>query len=72
MAKKTAILIRCTPEEADLIRHAAANERRTLSGFVLNAVMNRIKVRTHTPPPLADPKTAPPTTTRRKTEGQEK
>ncbi len=43
--KKTAILLRCTPEEAELIRRAAAHERRTLSGFILNAVMNRLRVR---------------------------
>ncbi len=43
--KKTAILVRCTNEEAELIRKAAAVERRTLSGFVLNAVMNRIRTR---------------------------
>ena len=52
MTKKTAILIRCTPEEADLIRHAAASERRTLSGFVLNTVMNRIKVRSQMGAPV--------------------
>ncbi len=44
--KKTAILLRCTPEEAAMIRHAAAHERRTLSGFILNAVMNRLRART--------------------------
>ncbi len=43
--KKTAILVRCTQEEADQIRKAAALERRTLSGYVLNAVMNRIRTR---------------------------
>lgn len=43
--KKTAILLRCTAEEADMIRHAAAIERRTLSGFILNAVMNRLRAR---------------------------
>lgn len=46
MTKKTAILIRCTEEEAQQIRQAAALERRTLSGYILNAVMNRIKIRT--------------------------
>lgn len=44
-SKKTAILVRCTQEEADAIRKAAALERRTLSGYVLNAVMNRIRMR---------------------------
>jgi uncharacterized protein (DUF1778 family) len=39
---RTALLIRCTTEEARAIREAARRERRTLSGFVLNAVMNRI------------------------------
>ena len=43
--KKTAILVRCTQEEAELIRRAAASERRTLSGYVLNALMNRIRTR---------------------------
>lgn len=43
--KKTAILLRCTPQEAEMIRHAAALERRTLSGFILNAVMNRLRAR---------------------------
>lgn len=43
--KKTAILVRCTTEEADLIRRAAAVERRTLSGFILNSVMNRLRSR---------------------------
>ena len=43
--KKTAILVRCTPEEADMIRRAAALERRTLSGFILNSVMNRLRAR---------------------------
>ncbi len=44
-SKKTAILLRCTPEEAEMIRRAAAHERRTLSGFILNAVMNRLRAR---------------------------
>lgn len=43
--KKTAILVRCTSEEAEMIRHAASRERRTLSGFILNAVMNRLRAR---------------------------
>jgi uncharacterized protein (DUF1778 family) len=40
---RTALLIRCTEEEATAIREAARRERRTVSAFVLNAVMNRIK-----------------------------
>lgn len=43
--KRTAILLRCTQEEAELIRRAAHFERRTLSGFILNAVMNRLRAR---------------------------
>ena len=43
MAKnRTAVLVRCTTEEADAIRRAAKRERRSISGFILNAVMNRI------------------------------
>ncbi len=46
---RTAILVRCTKDEAELIRKAAASERRTLSGFILNAVMNRISARAALP-----------------------
>ena len=41
---RTALLIRCTQEEAEAIREAAKLQRRTLSAFVLHAVMNRISV----------------------------
>jgi uncharacterized protein (DUF1778 family) len=41
-AKRTALLVRCSEEEAEAIRDAARRERRTLSGFILNAVLNRI------------------------------
>lgn len=41
-AERTALLIRCSREEAEKIREYAKQERRTLSGFVLHAVMNRI------------------------------
>jgi len=41
---RKALLIRCTVEEAEAIREAAERERRTISGFVLNSVMNRIAV----------------------------
>jgi uncharacterized protein (DUF1778 family) len=44
-AKNKAILIRCTEAEAERIRQAARVERRTISGFVLNAVFNRIGAR---------------------------
>ena len=41
---RTALLIRCTEEEANAIREAAKLQRRTVSGFVIHAVMNRIAV----------------------------
>jgi uncharacterized protein (DUF1778 family) len=34
--------VRCSAEEAEAIREAATRERRTISGFILNAVLNRI------------------------------
>jgi uncharacterized protein (DUF1778 family) len=43
MAKqRTALLVRCSEAEAETIREAAKRERRTISGFILNAVLNRI------------------------------
>ena len=41
--KRTALLLRCTQEEATAIRWAANRERRTISGFVLNAIEARIQ-----------------------------
>ena len=38
---RTVLLICCTREEAQQIRTAAKRERRSISGFVLNAVMTR-------------------------------
>jgi len=43
--KKAALFVRCTDEEAEKIRRTARAERRTVSGFVLNAVFNRIAAR---------------------------
>ncbi len=40
--ERTALLVRCSGEEAEAIRQAARRERRTISGFILNAVLNRI------------------------------
>ncbi len=54
---RAALLIRCTREEAEVIRRAAAAERRTISGYILNAVYNRIHVRQARLPAL--PTTAP-------------
>jgi hypothetical protein len=42
--KRTALLIRCTEEEAARIREGARRERRTVSAYVLHAVMNRMRV----------------------------
>ncbi len=39
---RTALLIRCSKEEAEKIRAAAKRERRTLSGYVLHVILNRI------------------------------
>jgi len=39
---RTALLVRCSEEEAQLIRSAANHERRTLSGFILHTVISRI------------------------------
>ncbi len=43
--KKAALFVRCTEEEAERIRRTAKLERRTVSGFVLNAVFSRIAMR---------------------------
>jgi hypothetical protein len=40
--KRTALLVRCSADEAAAIRAAAMRERRTLSGFILNTVANRV------------------------------
>ena len=44
-AKVGALFIRCSEEEADQIRRAAKQERRTLRGFILDIVLNRIAAR---------------------------
>ena len=46
--KRTALLVRCTAEEAELIRQAAKAERRTISGYILNGILQRIAVRDKT------------------------
>jgi uncharacterized protein (DUF1778 family) len=43
--KKAALFVRCTEEEAEKIRRTAKAERRTVSGFMLNAVFSRIAMR---------------------------
>ncbi len=42
---RTSLLVRCTKEESKLIREAAKRERCTLSGYILNAVLQRIATR---------------------------
>ena len=44
-SKKAALFVRCTEEEAEKIRRTAKAERRTVSGFMLNAVFDRIAMR---------------------------
>jgi hypothetical protein len=49
--ERTSVLIRCSREEAEKIRAAAKRERRTLSGYVVNAVMDRIASEENLPVP---------------------
>jgi hypothetical protein len=39
---RTAVLVRCSADEAAAIRAAAIRERITVSGFILNAIANRV------------------------------
>ena len=41
-AERSAILIRCDREEAELIRRVAKKEHRTVSGFALNVLLHYI------------------------------
>jgi uncharacterized protein (DUF1778 family) len=43
--RRTALSVRCTAEEAELIRQASKAERRTISGYILNGILQRIAVR---------------------------
>ena len=43
--KAAALFIRCSDEDAEKIRKAAKAERRTVSGFILNVVINRMDAR---------------------------
>jgi uncharacterized protein (DUF1778 family) len=40
--KKAALLVRCSKEEAEAIREAAQREHRTISAFILHALLGRI------------------------------
>jgi hypothetical protein len=42
VSKRAALLIRCSAEEAEIIKKTASHERRSISGFVLNSVLSRI------------------------------
>ncbi len=42
---QTALLVRCSEEEAQLIRDAAKREHRSVSAYITNAAMSRIKHR---------------------------
>ncbi len=42
--KRTALLIRCTVEEAEAVRAAARRQYRTLSGYVMHALNNRLEI----------------------------
>jgi hypothetical protein len=44
---RTALLIHCSAEEAERIRAAAKRERRTISGYVINAVLSRLEYQSH-------------------------
>jgi uncharacterized protein (DUF1778 family) len=46
--ERTALLIRCSAKESKLIRAAAKMERRSISAYVLNCIMQRIAVREKT------------------------
>lgn len=43
-SKRTALLIRCSAEEANLIRAAAKKDGRTLSGYVLRCLQRRLEL----------------------------
>ena len=43
--KCAALFIRCSDEDAEKIRDAARAERRTVSGYILNAVISRMDAR---------------------------
>jgi len=44
VSDRTALLIHCSRHEAEQIRQAASKERRTISGFVLNAVLSKFEL----------------------------
>lgn len=44
MVKRTALLIRCSVEEAAQIRNLARSENRTISGYVLNIMERALRI----------------------------
>jgi hypothetical protein len=44
MGNRTALLINCSKKEAQKIREIAGRQRRTISGYILNLVMNAIRL----------------------------
>jgi uncharacterized protein (DUF1778 family) len=44
VAKRDALLISCSLDEAKTIRKLAAAQRRTISGYVLNIVMRKVEI----------------------------
>jgi|SRR6516162_3406935 uncharacterized protein (DUF1778 family) len=44
MSGRTALLIYCSVEQAELIRERAERDRRTISGYLLNIVMRAVEV----------------------------
>ncbi len=42
---RTAVMIRCSPEDAELIRSAAKQERRTLASVIVIAIQELLKQR---------------------------
>ena len=44
MGNRAALLINCSKKEAQKIREAAGRQRRTISGYVLNILMNAIRL----------------------------
>ena len=46
--RKNAFLLRCSKNEADLIRDAARRERRSINAFIMQSVMIRLEVHRRT------------------------
>jgi hypothetical protein len=44
-SKRTALLIRCSVEEAEQIRAAARKQHRTLSGYVLHCLHRGLRIK---------------------------